>query len=188
MMSLIWLIPKFYGIRNMNSTPQTYQGEKIVMLASPQSLDEEHEELMNSFRECSKRKGETGKTILQLLEVLEPHFEKEQRVVMPLLGSISDLVSGERISNLNEIAGAQAPLLKEYAQMFEDHKMVRELIANAEKAAKKEGSEDVIELLKGLAHHARIEEEVLYPSALLAGTLAKCLQPRQEEIAGSGIV
>jgi hemerythrin len=153
------------------------------MLTSPKSLDEEHEELMSSIRECSKRKGETGKTVSQLLEVLEPHFEKEQKVVVPLLGSISELVSGEKIANLNEIASAQAPLLKEYEGMFEEHKTVRELISKAEKAARKEGNEDVVELLKGLAHHARIEEEVLYPSALLAGTLAKCLQP-QERIGG----
>ncbi|MDH2902146.1 MAG: hemerythrin domain-containing protein [archaeon] len=117
-----------------------------------------------------------------MLEVLEPHFEKEQRIVMPLLGSISNLVSGEKIGNLDEIASAQVPLLKEYEGMFEEHRAIRELIAKAEIAARKEGSEDVVELLGGLAHHARVEEEVLYPSALLAGTLAKCLQP-QERIA-----
>jgi hypothetical protein len=52
---------------------------------------------MNSFREYSKLKNGTGKAIFELLEVLEPHFEKERRVVMPLLGSLSELVSGERI-------------------------------------------------------------------------------------------
>jgi iron-sulfur cluster repair protein YtfE (RIC family) len=182
---MIWLIPKFYGIRDMSSTCEINHSENIRMLASPKSLDEEHKELMNSFRECSKRKDETGKAISQLLEVLEPHFEKEQRVVMPLLGSVSDLVSGEKISNLNEIASAQAPLLEEYEVMFEEHKAVRELIAKAEKAATREGSNEVVELLKGLAHHASIEEEVLYPSALLAGTLAKCLQPQERK--GGGI-
>jgi hemerythrin-like domain-containing protein len=175
--------PKFYGTRDMNSALEIYHGENIGMLASPKSLDEEHEELMNSFKEYSKQKGETGKTISELLEVLEPHFEKEQRVVMPLLGSVSQLVSGERIPNLSEIASAQAPLLEEYEGMFEEHKVVRELIVKAEKAARSEGNEDAVELLEGLDHHARVEEEVLYPSALLAGTLAKCLQPQE----GGGI-
>jgi iron-sulfur cluster repair protein YtfE (RIC family) len=145
------------------------------MLTSPRSLDEEHEELMSSLREFSLSKGETGKSVFELMEVLQPHFEKEQKIVMPLLGSISELVSGEKITNLSEIANAQAPLLKEYETMFEEHSQVRTLIMKAEKAAREDGREDVIDLLEGLAHHARIEEEVLYPSALLAGTLAKCL-------------
>ncbi len=163
---------------------EVHHGEKNSMLASPKSLDEEHEELMSSFRECSKKKDETGKAISQLLEVLIPHFEKEQRVVMPLLGSVSSLVSGEKIPNLSEIASAQAPLLKEYDGMFEEHNALRELISRAEKVARREGNEDAVELLKGLAQHARIEEEVLYPSALLAGTLAKFMRPQEERTAG----
>jgi hemerythrin-like domain-containing protein len=149
------------------------------MMSSPKSLNEEHEELMSSFREYSELKGETGRAVSELLEILEPHFEKEQRVVMPLLGSLTELVSGEKVADLKEIASAQPSLLKEYEGMFEEHKALMELIAKADKAAKKEGNEDMVELLQGLVHHSKIEEEVLYPSALLAGTLAKCLQPQE---------
>ena len=150
------------------------------MLTSPRSLDEEHDELINSLRESAKEKTETGKAVAELMDVLEPHFEKEQKIVMPLLGSVSDLVSGEKVSNLNEIATAQIPLLKQYQSMFEEHAIVRKLILKAEKAATREEKADVIDLLEGLAHHARIEEEVLYPCALLAGTVAKCLQPTEQ--------
>jgi hypothetical protein len=34
---------------------------------------------------------------------------------------------------------------------------------------------EVTDLMDGLAHHMKVEEEVLYPAALLAGTVAKCL-------------
>ncbi len=150
------------------------------MLVSPKSLDEEHEELIHSLRSCATYKNGVGRAVSDLLEVLEPHFEKEQKLVMPLLGSISDLVSGEKISNLKEIAEEQAPLVQEYQKMFEEHGRVRDLILKAKKAARDEGNQEVIELLNGLAHHARIEEEVLYPSALLAGTVAKCLIPPEQ--------
>lgn len=154
--------------------------EMSSMLTSPRSLDEEHDELIHSLRECAKKKTETGKAISELMEVLEPHFAKEQKIVMPLLGTVSDLVSGEKVSNLYEIANAQAPLLKEYQGMFEEHGRVRKLILKAEKAASHEGNQDTIDLLEGLAHHAKIEEEVLYPCALLAGTVAKCLLPTEQ--------
>lgn len=153
------------------------------MLTSPRSLDEEHDELISRLRDSAKEKSETGRAVAELMDVLEPHFEKEQKIVMPLLGSVSDLVSGEKVSNLNEIATAQIPLLKEYQSMFEEHGRVRKLILKAEKAASREEKRDVIDLLEGLAHHARIEEEVLYPCALLAGTVAKCLLPT-EQISG----
>jgi iron-sulfur cluster repair protein YtfE (RIC family) len=135
---------------------------------------------MSAFREYSKLKDGTGKAISELLTVLEPHFQKEQRVVMPLLGSLPELVSGEKIANLQEIARKQLSPIQEYDSMFEEHKQVKQLIAKAENVAKSEGCDDVFELLEALKLHAGIEEEVLYPSALLAGTLAKCLQEPQE--------
>ena len=45
-------------------------------------------------------------------------------------------------------------------------------------------AEEVVDLLEALAHHARVEEEVLYPAALLAGTVAKCLMPSEAQRVG----
>lgn len=154
-------------------------GCEIGMLTTPSSLAEEHEEIMGSLRNSTRFQDRTGKAVKELLEVLEPHFEKEEKVAMPILGSLSKLVSGEHISNLREIADSQNALLQEYENMFHEHLILKQFIGRAKKAAKRDGHEEVSDLLDALAHHARVEEEVLYPSALLAGTLAKCLLPDQ---------
>ena|SRR5579875_2885836 len=155
------------------------------MLATPMSLDEEHKELMHSLRESAELKDKTGKAVSEILSVLEPHFAKENDLVMPLLGSISDLVSGEKVQNLAEIAASQAPLIKEYDTMFKEHARIKKLVTKAQSLAKEEKHHDVIEILEALAHHARIEEEVLYPAALLAATVAESLLPKRE-ITGVG--
>jgi hypothetical protein len=150
-------------------------GYEIGMLTTPSSLVEEHEEIMGSLRNTARFPGETGKAVKELLDVLEPHFEKEEKFAMPVLGSLSDLVSGEHVPNLKEIADSQAPLMKEYQRMLQEHANLKRYIDRARMEARIAGRKEVSDLLDGLAHHARVEEEVLYPAALLASTLAMCL-------------
>ncbi len=136
-------------------------------------------EIMGSLRSSANFSDGTGRAVKELLKVLEPHFEKEEKVAMPVLGSLSELVSGEHVSNLREIADSQGALLQEYENMFQEHQILKQFIERAKAESKREGHEDVSDLLDALGHHARVEEEVLYPAALLAGTLAKCLLPNQ---------
>ncbi|HZW55733.1 MAG TPA: hemerythrin domain-containing protein [Nitrososphaerales archaeon] len=147
------------------------------MLKSPSSLDEEHEEIMGALRSYSQFHDMTGKAVGKLLQVLEPHFEKENQYVMPVLGSLTTLVTDEKHANLREIADSQAAILQEYDSMFKEHEEIRKLVSEAKNVSLQEKHQDVADLLDGLAHHARVEEEVLYPAALLAGTVAKFLMP-----------
>ena len=151
------------------------------MLVTPPSLKEEHEEIMGSLYEFSRLPGETGKSVKELLDVLEPHFEKEERLAMPVLGTLSELASGDKTAvNLRAIVESQDDLLQEYDNMFEEHTELKKFIQNARRYAKQENHEEVVDLLDALSHHARVEEEVLYPAALLAGTVAKCLLSSEE--------
>ena len=155
------------------------------MLSAPKSLEEEHREIMQSLLRASALTDETGEAVRELLKTLQPHFLKEEQYAMPVLGSLTELVSGRKISNLGEIADSQADLLREYESMFQEHKDLRRSIARAEEQAKREKHEEVNDMLEALAHHAKIEEEILYPAALLAGTLAKVLLPNRAEVAVS---
>ena len=148
---------------------------EIKLLRTPISLEEEHGELMRTLRTAGNRQDKTGEAVRDLLGSLEPHFEKEERVAMPLLGVLPELVSGDKIENLRQIADSQEPLLHEYNSMFQEHKSLIPLIERATGEAAKENHSGTVETLEALVHHARVEEEVLYPAALLAGTLAKVL-------------
>lgn len=154
------------------------------MLVIPSSLREEREEIIRSLSQFALLPGTTGKAVAELLDVLIPHFEKEAILALPMLGSISDLVSGGRITALREVAEAQGALLQEYDRMFEEHSELKRFILRAQTLASQENQQKVVDLLKMLYCHSRMEEEVLYPAALLAGTVAKCLLPSQDQMAG----
>lgn len=138
---------------------------------------------MGTLRKAGDHEDKTANAVNDLLKTLEPHFEKEERVAMPLLGVLPELVSGKKIENLGQIADSQEPLLQEYENMFEEHKSLGPLIEHARNEAKKENHGETVEILDVLVHHAKIEEEILYPAALLAGTLAKVLLRNEAQFA-----
>ena len=111
------------------------------MLTTPPSLTEEHEEIMGSLDEFSRLRDETGKSVKELVDVLEPHFGKEERLAMPVLGTLSEASLEDQTStNLRAIAESQAALREEYDNMFVEHAELRTFIQNAGRFAKQEDS------------------------------------------------
>lgn len=138
------------------------------MLPSPRFLEEEHSELMSSLRSASKSSDGTGKAVRRLLEKLEPHFEEEERLVTPCLAALTPLVEGKEC--VSKIIMRLLPRLEmKYSAFFEEHKIIKEIALEVRHIAAREGHSDTVDLIDGLIHHALIEEEVLYPSALVCG-------------------
>ena len=137
---------------------------------------------MGSLLNAADRDDKTGKAVGELLKVLEPHFEKEEKIAMPLLGVLPEIVSGNKLHDLRQIADSQEPLLRDYEGMFQEHKSLIPLIDRAKDEATKENHEETVEILEALVHHARVEEDVLYPAALLAGTLAKVMLRNETQV------
>ena len=148
----------------------------MSMIRIPESVTEEHEEIFSGLRSLAKTKGATGKSIRELLELLEPHFEKEDEIAMPLLGAVAAISKGETGSGLDEVIALEERLSGELPSMLAEHKVIGDRIATASKAAEEEKDRDALSLLAALGHHARIEEEVLYPAAILAGVAAKAIK------------
>ena len=142
----------------------------------PESIREEHEELFAGLRSLADARGPTGKAVKALLEVLEPHFEYEVDVAMPLLGAVAYLSKREMGGELDNVILLQEKLASELDSMLLEHKAIGNLIASARTAAKKDKNADALALLQALEHHAKIEEEVLYPAAILAGVAAKAMK------------
>ena len=145
----------------------------MSVLEIPDSIREEHEELFSGLRSLAETRGSTGKAIRELLEVLEPHFEKEDTVAMPLLGAIAYLARGDAGRELENVVLLQEKLAHELDSMLSEHKAILNRIASAKAAAGEEGNGRALSLLAGLEHHAKVEEEVLYPAAMLAGIAAR---------------
>lgn len=135
-------------------------------------LDEEHAELMGNLRGLSASAGRTGKAVTDLLAVLEPHFAKEEKIVMPLLHLAQKLAEGEDVQD-DSVSSAALDIEREYHSMFLEHDEIRSLASKAKNAALSEKRSEAVETIDWLSHHAEIEEAIIYPLAMLAAKLAK---------------
>ncbi len=144
------------------------------MLHAPKFLEEEHSELMNSLRKASKSGDETGKAVKILLEMLEPHFQDEERLVTPCLAALTPLAEGD-ITVSMQITPLLTELERRYRAFYDEHKVIRERALAVRIVAARDGHSDIVDLIDGLTHHAEIEEEVLYPAAIVSGKYAAAM-------------
>lgn len=144
----------------------------MTVLKTPESLTEEHRELFHKLGKLAAEKGETAREVKELLTVLEPHFEKEEETAMPLLGALRPLSEGKVVRDPSEVSSLHRKFTSEYPEMLEEHNQVKRLIDNVRNAAKKAQDENALTMMDELEHHAAVEEEVLYPAAMLVGAMA----------------
>lgn len=130
---------------------------------------------MSGLRRASKLENGTGLAVRELLKLLEPHFQKEERLAMPILGTLSEFALGDQTTSMAKVMAVANEMRSEYNEMLAEHKQLRPYIEHAKGAAECDENEEVADLMKGLAHHARMEEEVLYPAALVAVKMAEYL-------------
>jgi iron-sulfur cluster repair protein YtfE (RIC family) len=139
----------------------------------PPSLQTEHQEIHHALVEATKAPGQVGAAAKELAAVLEPHFKREDEIALPPLGLLAPLAAGERPAGMEAALAMTDALRKELPRMLEEHKRIRgatEKLRAAARAAKASVQEQFAE---DLARHARTEEDVLYPAAILVGDIIR---------------
>lgn len=140
-----------------------------MMLKTPQSLKAEHDELHAQLAQARDSGGATGKAAAEVAKVLHPHFLKEEEYALPLLGLLPALAEGGALPEM-EAAVAMAHRLKaDLGHMLLEHKEIVAALGALNEAAGSEGKAAAASFAEKLMLHARTEEEVLYPAAILVG-------------------
>ena len=88
---------------------------------------------------------------------------------------LARLASGAAVpdAEASEILTMTDALRKELPKMLDELKQIRAAVDGLRQAAKSEGSAKYQELADHLALHARNEEEVLYPAAIVVGDVIR---------------
>jgi len=68
----------------------------LMPLVVPGPIAEEHLEIHRSLERLARGRGVVGRSARALRDVLDPHFRKENELVMPLIGVFRDLAEGKR--------------------------------------------------------------------------------------------
>ncbi len=144
-------------------------------LIVPASLRMEHEELHRELAAATKLPGPVGEAARAAAKVLHPHFVDEEAFALPPLGLLAPLAEGERISQAAPAIAMAARLKAELPRMLAEHQAIGAALQRLAEAARSAGDEEVLHLAEKIAAHAKTEEEVMYPAAILVGEYLKIL-------------
>ena len=141
----------------------------------PESLELEHEELHSRLVKVIEQGGDVGEAAKAVAEVLHPHFEKEEEYALPPLGLLTSLSNqGNNISSeMKSVLTMTEKLKADLPHMIEEHNNLIVAVDNLIEVAKKENKTEVVQFAEKLKLHAKTEEEVLYPTAILIGEYLK---------------
>ena len=146
---------------------------KAMKLEIPGSLKLEHKELHQTLEKFTKLPGKTGLAAQEVATLLHPHFLKEEEYALPPLGLLPALARGEANAGMKPVIEMSDKLKNEFQQMLSEHQQIVIAVQKLKDAAEAEHHPDVIRFTESLKLHAKTEEEVLYPTAILIGEYLK---------------
>lgn len=139
----------------------------------PQTLKEEHERLHSDLVRAGKEPGKIGEAARTVARLLRPHFTKEEQFALPALALLPDLAQGKFTPEMVDVMSLTAQLKHELPTMLNEHKLILIALTEMVEAARKDDKTEWAEFAYRLMQHARNEELVLYPAALLVGEFVK---------------
>jgi hypothetical protein len=123
--------------------------------------------------------GEVGTAAGELERALAPHFKREEEIATPPLGLLPALTQGEATVEMRSVLPMTEALERELPEMLREHDSIRTAVAQLRRAAERAGKKDYVRFADNLAAHAREEEELLYPAAILVGRYVARTAPQQ---------
>jgi hypothetical protein len=144
-----------------------------MKLEIPSSLKLEHEELHKQLKEVVDLGGETGAAAKKVEKLFHAHFAREEKYALPPLGLLQSLASGKLPDKTKSIVDDIDDLKKELPKMFFEHQQIVPALRELEEIAEKENHKTVKPFVEKLILHAVMEEQVMYPAAVLVGEFLK---------------
>jgi hypothetical protein len=139
----------------------------------PASIRDEHMELLAGLLAAGAERGPVGEAARELTRTLQPHFDREERIALPPLGLLRPLAEDRVPADAEEVLPLTDSLRAELPRMLAEHREIEAAIARFESVARAEMVHRYDMLAVSLRRHARSEEEVLYPAAVLVGDLVR---------------
>lgn len=149
------------------SSLKTNQVKMVAII--PPVLDKEHDGLNQELESVILSGGATGKSAENIRHLLQIHLVKEEQYALLPLGALPLFSNEQRLENSDSVIDKAQQLELHLAEMKNENKMLLLSIDEMSNAANQENRNDVIELAKKLRLHLELEEEILYPAAIVSG-------------------
>lgn len=147
--------------------------DEAISLRIPESMTLEHAELHEELYAGTQEPGEVGEAARRVADALHAHFEKEEEFALPLLGLLPALAAGDRNPAFRDALSLSERLKTDLPEMLAEHRGIVTALEGLVAAAERAGATRYIRFAEKLKLHARMEEEVSYPTAILIGAYIK---------------
>lgn len=163
---------------NANREASSPPAKPASGLAIPESIRAEHQEIHSALERAAQAPGRLGSAAKKLSAILLPHFEREEEIAQPPLGLLATLAANEPLPKTVEtdVLAMTVSLRTELRGMLQEHEQIRAAVEELRLAAEDANSPEHVKFAEELALHARTEEEVLYPAAILVGDIIRMRQ------------
>lgn len=139
----------------------------------PDTVRTEHEHIHAALVDATKAAGPVGEAARELARVLNPHFVREEQIALPPLGLLAPLAAGEFSPEMESVLPMTDALRKELPEMLREHIEIGAATRRLEQVSKEAGHGQAEALARELSMHAKSEEEVFYPAAILVGEVVR---------------
>jgi hypothetical protein len=139
----------------------------------PEPLQQEHEALHDELRNATQAAGAVGEAARALARLMHPHFVKEDEFALPPLGLLERASQGEVTAEMADVLALTDRLAAELPTMLAEHKTIVGALERLVEAARRAGRSDIVDFAHRLMLHAKSEEQVMYPAALLVGRFVR---------------
>ena len=151
----------------------THAHTTAQLIEIPESMRVEHGEIHAALERATQAPGRVGEAARALAKVLHPHFQREEEIALPPLGLLAPLARGELTPAMMEVLPMTDSLRAELPRMLEEHAAIRAATVKLGEVAHAERNTAVERLAEQLALHAKSEEELFYPAAVLVGDVVR---------------
>lgn len=140
---------------------------------TPTVLHTEHEELHKMLKNATQLSGKTGEAAKVVAKLLHQHFIKEEEFALPPLGLLPMLAEGKILPEMKAVIEMTDKLKSELPEMLSEHKQIEAALLELLNASKEENQPEATLFAEQLMEHAKMEEIVSYPTAILIGEYLK---------------
>lgn len=144
-----------------------------VASAIPHPLKVEHNTLFYQIDRAATLPGRLGAAARALAEALQPHLVAEETYALPPLALLRSLANHETPAEARAVIAMAERLRLELPTMQQEHRAIADLCCELRDAAREAGNADIEAFADSLALHAELEEQVLYPAAVLVGEVLR---------------
>lgn len=137
-------------------------------LKVPQALRLEHVKLREQLYSITKESSDLGAAARAVMELFYLHAIKEEERVLPALEALPQLAGGKITDSMSPLRGIADDLKAGlYEELIEDHKAIVAALKAVSQLALAQGRTDYVKFADCFILHAQMEEEILYPAALV---------------------